>query len=231
MSGADHATAPTPVLVSWSGGKDAAWMLHVLQQSADWAPMGLLCTLTEGTDRVAMQGISRSVLALQATAAQLPLLEWWLPSAADNVAYEARFAAALEAARSRWPALRHVAFGDLALADVRAWREALCARHGVTAVFPLFGEDTAALGRRMIAAGLRATVCCVDTTLLDAGFAGIEYDGELLARLPAGVDPCGENGEFHTCVHAGPMFALPLRLQRGKTLRHGDRFVVADLLP
>jgi uncharacterized protein (TIGR00290 family) len=221
----------TPVLVSWSGGKDAAWMLHLLRQSDDWAPVGLLTTVTEGVERIAMHGIRREVLALQSAAAGLPVIEAALPQHADNASYEASFADALAEARRRWPELQHIAFGDLALDDVRAFREALCQRHGWTPVFPLFGSDSQALAEHMIAAGLHATLCCVDTTQLPPEFAGQEFDGRLLASLPPGVDACGENGEFHTCVHAGPMFALPLRLERGDTVLREERFLFVDLVP
>ena len=227
-----HAGAtPTPVLVSWSGGKDAAWTLHRLQQSDAWQPVALLSTLTEGERRSALQGVRHEVLALQAAACGLPLLECWLPARADNAGYEQRVAATFAQARERWPGLSHVAFGDLALADVRAWREALCARHGMQALFPLFGCATASLARQMIDAGLRATVCSVDTTQLDARFAGAAFDADFLDALPAGVDPCGEQGEFHTCVQRGPMFAQPLQLQRGGLRLHDGRFMVLDLLP
>ena len=123
-----------------------------------------------------------------------------------------------------------IAFGDLFLADIRAWREALCADLGWTPLFPLFGSDTATLAREMVEGGLRAHLCCVDTTQLDAGFAGRPFDAALLEALPAGIDPCGENGEFHTCVYAGPMFAAPLALQRGDTVLRDERFAYTDFL-
>jgi diphthamide synthase (EF-2-diphthine--ammonia ligase) len=140
----------------------------------------------------------------------------------------ASFAHALDAARVRWPGLSHIAYGDLFLADIRAWREALCAQLGWTPLFPLFGSDTARLAREMIEGGLRAALCCVDTTQLDAGFAGRAFDAALLAGLPSGIDPCGENGEFHTCVSAGPMFTAPLGLERGDTVLRDGRFAYTD---
>jgi uncharacterized protein (TIGR00290 family) len=216
------------VLLSWSGGKDAAWALHVLRQRDDVAVVGLLTTLTEGFDRVAMQGIRHDVLLAQAGATGLPLVESWLPQAADNATYEATFADALARARERWPGLDCIAFGDLLLADVRAWREALCARLGWRAVFPLFGSDTAALAGEMVAGGLRASLCCVDTTQLDGRFAGRAFDGMLMRELPGGVDPCGENGEFHTCVGDGPMFAHPVPLRRGDDVLRDGRFLYTD---
>jgi diphthamide synthase (EF-2-diphthine--ammonia ligase) len=153
-----------------------------------------------------------------------------MPRHADNATYETTFARALDAARERWPALRHVAFGDLFLADIRAYREALCARLGWAPLFPLFGSDTAALAREMIAGGLCATLCCVDTRQLEAGFCGRAFDLDLLRALPAGIDPCGENGEFHTCVSAGPMLSTGIALRRGDTVLRDGRFAYADLL-
>lgn len=215
-------------ILSWSGGKDAAWTLHVLRQRGEVEVVGLLTTVTREYARVSMQGIRRSVLHAQASAARLPLLEADIPANCANEDYEAAMAAALAEAAARWPGLRAVAFGDLFLEDLRAWRVANLARIGWDAVTPLFGSDTAALAREMQAGGLRADVCCVDTTQLDAGFAGRAFDAALLRELPPGVDPCGENGEFHTCVHAGPMFATPLRLVRGETVLRDGRFAYTD---
>jgi uncharacterized protein (TIGR00290 family) len=218
-----------PILLSWSGGKDAAWTLHRLQANDDVEVVGLLTTVTEGFERIAMHGIRREILLAQAATTGLPLLESRIPQQCDNARYEAAFAAALAQARERWPGLQTVAFGDLFLADVRAWREALCARLDWRIETPLFGADTALLAREMIAGGLRATLCCVDTTQLDAEFSGREFDAGLLADLPAAVDPCGERGEFHTCVHAGPMFRHPLALRVGERVLRDNRFAYVDL--
>ncbi len=218
-----------PTLVSWSGGKDAAWTLHTLRMSTQWEVVGLLTTVTDEYDRVAMHGIRHDVLHAQAAAVGLPLIEARQPRNADNAAYEAAFAAALNEARSRWPELRHIAFGDLFLDDVRAYRDALCARLDWTPVYPLFGSDTRTLANDMLAGGLRATLCCVDTQQLDARHAGREFDAALLADLPATVDRCGERGEFHTCVDAGPMFLRPLVLRHGETLLRDGRFAFTDL--
>ena len=214
----------TPALLSWSGGKDAAWALHVLRAAGDVDVVGLLTTVDADGGQASMQGVAGDVLRAQAAAAQLPLIEVPMPADADNRAYEAAFARALDAARLRWPGIRHIAFGDLALDDLRAWREALCARHGWQALFPLFGADTTTLARTMLAGGLRATLCCVDTAQLDAGFAGRDYDAALLEALPSGIDHCGENGEFHTVVHAGPMFTTAIALRRGDGTLDQDRF-------
>ena len=176
------------ILLSWSAGKDAAWTLHVLRQRDDVEVVGLLTTLTEGHGRVAMQGIRHDVLLAQAAATGLPLLEAWMPRVADNAVYEATFAGALAQARERWPSLATIAFGDLLLADVRAWREALCARLGWQAMFPLFGSDTAALAGDMLRGGLRASLCCVDTTQLDGRCAGRAFDESLL-RACVSIEP------------------------------------------
>jgi uncharacterized protein (TIGR00290 family) len=220
----------TPVLLSWSGGKDAAWTLHALRQREDVDVVGLVTTITEGHERIAMQGIRVDVLHAQARAAGLPVIEARMPQHASNDIYEQVFADALQRARERWPDLRDIAFGDLFLADIRAYREALCARLGWTPLFPLFGSDTAVIARQMIAGGLGATLCCVDTQQLDATFSGRGFDAALLDALPPGVDPCGENGEFHTCVAAGPMFAQPLALVRGETVLRDGRFSYTDFL-
>ncbi|MFC5576957.1 ATP-binding protein [Lysobacter niabensis] len=218
-----------PILLSWSGGKDAAWTLHRLQAGDAFEVVGLLTTLTDGYDRIAMHGIRREILLAQAAATGLPLVESRIPQQCDNERYEAAFAAALVQARERWPGLETIAFGDLFLADVRAWREALCTRLGWRIETPLFGADTAALANQMITGGLRATLCCVDTTQLAAEFSGREFDARLLAELPPAVDPCGERGEFHTCVHAGPMLRHPLALRAGERVLRDERFAYVDL--
>ena len=216
------------MLLAWSGGKDAAWALHTLRQQEDIEVVGLLTTLTEGFDRISMQGIRRDVLHAQAKAAGLPVLESWIPQHADNSSYEAAFATTLAEAKTRWPGITDIAFGDLFLTDVREWRDALCARHGWRAHYPLFGADTAQLAREMIAGGLQAGLCCVDTKQLDAGFAGRDFNLELFDALPKGIDPCGERGEFHTCVRAGPMLAQPIKVSRGDTQLRDGRFAYTD---
>jgi uncharacterized protein (TIGR00290 family) len=218
-----------PILVSWSGGKDAAWALHTLRRHGDFAVVALITTVTEGYERIAMHGIRREILHAQAAAVGVPVIEARLPQHADNTAYEDSFAAALAQARDRFPGLTHIAFGDLFLEDVKAYRDALCARLGWTPVYPLFGRKTRELAEDMIAGGLRATLCCVDTQQLDGEFSGAPFDARLLAALPAGVDPCGERGEFHTCVHAGPMFGAPLALQSTERLLRDDRFAYTEL--
>lgn len=218
----------TPVLMSWSGGKDAAWALHQLQQRSDVQLIGLLTTLTEGFERSSMQGVRLEVLQAQARAVGLPLLHSWIPQACDNALYLQRMTDTLNEARHRWPGLQTVAFGDLLLQDIRAWRERQYADLGWQALFPLFGRDTAQLAREMIEGGLRAHLCCVDTQLLDAAFAGRAFDHALLDALPPGIDACGENGEFHTCVSAGPMFTSALALTQGETVLRDSRYAYTD---
>ncbi|MFC3814461.1 ATP-binding protein [Lysobacter sp. GCM10012299] len=217
-------------LLSWSGGKDAAWTLHTLRQRDDVEVVALLTTVTSGYDRVAMHGIRRDILHAQAESAGLPLIEAVIPPKCDNDSYEAAFALALAQARERWPTLDCIAFGDLYLADVRAWREASCARLGWSIDTPLFGADTTALAREMIASGLQARLCCVDTQQLAADFSGRAFDDALLAALPPSCDPCGENGEFHTLVHAGPMLRRPIAVQAGEKVLRDERFAYADFL-
>jgi uncharacterized protein (TIGR00290 family) len=223
--------ARTPCLLSWSGGKDAAWALHTLRARDDIEVIGLVTTLTEGYERIAMQGIRRDILHAQAEACGLPVFEAWMPQRADNAAYEASYVAALAEAQRHRPGLRDIAFGDLFLADIRAYREALCARHGWTPHFPMFDAapgHTVRVARAMLDAGLRAALTCVDSTQVDAGFAGRAFDDALLAELPPSCDPCGENGEFHTVAYAGPIFAAPLSLRRGETVLCDKRFVYTD---
>ena len=218
----------TQVLLAWSGGKDAAWTLHTLCQRDDLEVVALLTTITREHGRASMQGIRREVLQAQARAAGLSLLEAEIPAQCDNEDYEQAMASALAAAAARWPGLRAMAFGDLFLSDIRAYRERNLARIGWELLTPLFASDTAVLAREMIAGGLQAHLCCVDTRQLDARFAGHAFDASLLHALPPGIDPCGENGEFHTCVSDGPMFAAPLVLQRGGTVLRDARFAYAD---
>lgn len=217
-----------PVLLSWSGGKDAAWTLHVLSQAADVEVVGLLTTVTSGYDRVAMHGIRRDVLHAQAAAVSLPLIEALIEPRCDNAAYESAVAEALAQARTRWPSLDTLAFGDLFLADVRSWREASCARMGWRIETPLFGRDTALLAREMVEAGLRTHLCCVDTQQLEARFSGRPFDSDLLDDLPGPCDPCGENGEFHTLVSDGPMFRQSLSLVPGERVLRDGRFMYTD---
>lgn len=216
------------VLVSWSSGKDSAWMLRTLQKRDDLELAGLLTTVNEAFGRVAMHAVRRELLAAQADAAGLPLVEIPLPWPCSNEEYEKRMSAAVAAARD--DAVTHVAFGDLFLEDVRAYRERQMAGTGLTPLFPIWGLDTSQLAREMIASGLRARLTTVDPRHLPADFAGREFDAALLADLPPGVDPCGERGEFHSFCYDGPMFRKPIHIEAGKVVER-DGFVFADLLP
>ena len=214
------------ILVSWSSGKDSAWMLHVLRQSHPDAVAGLLTTTNSAFDRVAMHGVRREVLEAQARAAGLPLHEVPLPWPCSNDDYE-RIMRDANSALVR-DGYTHVAFGDLYLEDVRQYRVDHLAGTGLTPLFPLWKTtDTRALAQQMIAAGLKARLSTVDPRVLDASFAGREFDVALLGDLPATVDPCGERGEFHSCVHDGPMFASPVPLVAGEVVTR-DGFVFAD---
>jgi uncharacterized protein (TIGR00290 family) len=213
------------VLLSWSSGKDSAWTLHVLRQQPEIEVVGLLTTLNAEFDRVAMHGTRRSVLEAQAEAAGLPLWIVPLPWPCSNEIYEARMAEACKRAVDE--GVSAIAFGDLFLADIRAYREEKLRGTGLEPLFPLWEIPTDELARTMIAGGLRAKLTCVDPKQLPASFAGREFDLALLRDLPPGTDPCAERGEFHTCAYAGPMFAVPLQLEPGEIVER-DGFVFAD---
>jgi len=217
---------PTPVWLFWSSGKDSAWSLQTLAQDPAWRVTALVSTLTEAFRRVSMHGTPESVLEAQAAAAGLPLERMALPYPCPNEAYEHAFAALAE--RAHAAGVSHVAFGDLHLSDVRAYREGVCEKLGLCPVFPIWGRETRALADEMTAAGLKATVVCLDPSRLERSFAGRDFDAGFLADLPSEVDPCGENGEFHTAVHAGPMLRRPLRLTTGATVER-DGFVFTDI--
>ncbi len=217
-----------PILLAWSSGKDSAWALHVLRQDPSVEVVGLLTTLNEAFDRVAMHAVRRTLLERQAEAAGLPLVVVRIPSPCPNAVYEAAMAEAVAAARER--GITGVAFGDLFLEDVRRYRERQMAPTGLALHFPLWHRPTAALADEMIRGGLRARLTCVDPRVLPGDCAGAAFDRDLLARLPAGVDPCGENGEFHTFAWDGPMFGHAVPVHTGEVVRR-DGFVFADLLP
>jgi len=215
------------VLLSWSSGKDSAWTLHTLRQDPSVELVGLLTTFNEVFDRVAMHAVRRSVVEMQADAAGLPLWAVPIPWPCPNEAYEARMRTALERARDE--GVTHVAFGDLYLEDVRAYRESRMAGTGITPIFPLWGRPTRALAREMIAGGLRSIVTCVNPAQLDRSFAGRTFDASFLDDLPDDVDPCAEQGEFHTCAVAGPMFRHPLGIAVGDIVER-DGYVFADVV-
>ena len=215
------------VLLSWSSGKDSAWALHVLRDQHRLNVAALLTTFNDAADRAAMHGVRRTVVERQAEAAGLPLWRVPLPSPCSNEIYEARMRDLN--ARAAAEGFTHVAFGDLFLEDVRRYREERLRDTGLTPLFPLWGEPTDTLSRTMIANGLQAVLTCVDPRKLDRSFAGRRYDEPLISALPAGVDPCGEYGEFHTCCIAGPMFDHPLSVAPGEVVER-DGFVFCDVV-
>jgi uncharacterized protein (TIGR00290 family) len=216
----------TKCIVSWSSGKDSAWLVHVLRARSDIEIGALMTTINEPAQRVAMHAVRVELLEAQAAALGLPLLKIPIPSPCPNEAYECAMAAAV--ARAVAEGFTHVAFGDLFLEDVRRYREERLAGTGLTPLFPLFGADTAALAREMVASGLAARITCVNPAVLDRRFAGRDFDAALLAELPENIDPCGERGEFHTCAYAGPMFSRQIPIETGVTVER-DGFVFTDL--
>jgi uncharacterized protein (TIGR00290 family) len=215
-------------LVAWSSGKDSAWALFEARQSGEYEIVGALTTLTENFGRVSMHGVREEILFAQCEAAGLPLRIVPIPFPCPNEVYEARMAAALEKAKAE--GVTRVIFGDLFLEDVRRYREAKMAETGITPAFPLWGRPTDALARTMIEAGLKTHLVTVDLKVLPKTFAGRTFDAALLADLPAGVDPCGERGEFHTCVLAGPMFKQAIPVRVGEVVER-EGFAFADLIP
>ena len=217
-----------PVLMSWSGGKDSCVALYELQRSGDYQVAGLLTTVTRDYGRISMHGVRRELLTRQARSLGLPLQEVFIAAGATNDDYEAAMAEALVEARAL--GIETVAFGDLYLADIRAYRDRMMAENAMDALYPVWGRETGGFARDFIAAGFKAVIVCVDTAQLDASFAGRAIDADLLADLPAGVDPCGENGEFHTFVYDGPNFAQPVGISIGERVSR-DGFCFCDLEP
>jgi uncharacterized protein (TIGR00290 family) len=219
--------AKTKAWMSWSTGKDSAWALHVARRQGQVEIVALLTTLNAEFSRVAMHGVREELLDAQAGSLGLPLIKVPLPWPCPNEAYEAAMAGALR--RAREEGIAAMVFGDLFLEDIRKYREEKLAATGIAPMFPIWGEDTAVLAREMVAAGLRAHLTCVDPKKLTPDFAGRVFDSQFLAELPSSIDPCGENGEFHTFAFAGPMFSEPIAVETGLVLER-DGFVYADLL-
>jgi uncharacterized protein (TIGR00290 family) len=223
-----NGVSPPRAWLAWSSGKDSAWALHMVRRSGDFEIVALLTTVNRTHQRVAMHAVRESLLDLQAAATGLPLVKVVIPSPCSNAIYEQEMAGAMAQARAE--GVRHVVFGDLFLEDIRAYREKQLKACGMTPVFPVWGQDTRRLGDEMLAAGLSAYLTCVDPRKLGRSFAGRRFDAELLADLPPGVDPCGENGEFHTFANDGPMFRAKIAVKTGEIVER-DSFVFADLLP
>jgi uncharacterized protein (TIGR00290 family) len=222
--------AVTPVLMAWSGGKDSALALREIRGDARYRVAALLTTVTAQYDRISMHGVRRTLLRRQAESLGLPLEEVLISPGASNDEYETNMGAALAALRTRVPGLDSVVFGDLFLADIRAYRERMLARIGMRGLFPLWLRDTRALAHEFVRAGYRAVLVCVDAAQLAGEFAGREFDAALLRDFPPEVDPCGENGEFHTFVYAGPGLQHAVRHERGPVVVRDDRFVYCDLV-
>ncbi len=213
--------------LSWSSGKDSAWSLHALRQDGGGEVTALFTTVNAAFDRVAMHAVRRQLVEAQARAAGLPLHCIDIPYPCSNADYERIMGAFV--AKAKAEGVEAMAFGDLFLADIRAYRERHLAGTGIAPLFPLWGRDTGVLAREMIDGGLVAHITCIDPPKLDRSFAGRTFDAGFLADLPRGVDPCGENGEFHSFVSAGPMFREAIAVRRGE-IAERDGFVFADLL-
>jgi uncharacterized protein (TIGR00290 family) len=215
-------------ILAWSGGKDSALALYELTRLGGVEIAALLTTVTEGFDRISMHGVRRELLAAQAKALGYPLEEVGIPQQCTNDIYEQRMQQALE--KYHQAGVSRVVFGDLFLEEVRSYREERLGRIGMQGMFPLWGRNTTELARQFVQWAFRAIVVCVDTRALDRAFAGREYDEAFLKDLPKDVDPCGENGEFHTFVYAGPVFRRPIQVERGMKVMREDRFYYCDLL-
>jgi len=224
----DTDTAPTQILLAWSSGKDSAWALHCLNQNPGVTVVGLLTTVNAEFDRIAMHAVRRELLERQIDSTGLEPWIVEIPHPCSDARY--REAMGRTVHRAREAGIAAIAFGDLFLPDVREYRERQMAGSGVRPMFPLWMQDTANLARTMQKAGLRARVTCVDPKVLDPSFAGREWDAAFVDDLPDGIDPCGENGEFHTFVHDAPIFAHPIPIRSGRTVER-DGFVFTDLLP
>jgi uncharacterized protein (TIGR00290 family) len=220
--------SPPKAFISWSSGKDSAFALLEAHRLGLAEIVGVLTTVNEVHDRVAMHGVRNALLDRQVAALGLPCIKVPLPSPCSNEVYEARMGVAVE--RIKAGGVRHMVFGDLFLEDIRAYREEKLAAAGMNGIFPLWQRDTAALAKEMIACGFGAHLVTVDPRKLDRGFAGQRFNHDLLAALPPGVDPCGENGEFHTFVSSGPMFSAPIAVAVGEIVER-DGFIFADMIP
>lgn len=216
------------IICGWSGGKDSALALHAVQRSSEYEVSALVTTCTEGFRRISMHGVRCSLLKNQAVALGLPLRKVFVPSECSNADYERQMHASLAAFKR--DGISKIIFGDIFLEEIRRYRDALLAGIGMTALYPLWGCETATLAAQFIRAGFRAVLVCVDSRALSPSFAGREFSAALLAALPKSVDACGENGEFHTFVFDGPLFRKPVRFRAGATVTRNN-FHFADLLP
>jgi len=217
-----------PILLSWSSGKDSAWSLYKLQQNPDYEVVGLVTTVNKKYQRVAMHGVRERLLQQQADAAGLPLHVLNIPSPCTNQEYQDVMKSFITVMQQ--DGIEYMAFGDLYLQDIRQYREQQLANTGIKPVFPLWQQPTRELAEQMISEGLEATITCIDPKKLSADFVGQGFDLDFINQLPNGVDPCGENGEFHSCVHNGPMFNYPIPVNTGEIVER-DNFIFIDLIP
>jgi len=217
------------ILLSWSGGKDSALSLHELRKTGQFEITALVTTVTEGYDRVSMHGVRRTLLEQQAASLGIALEQVVISQKASNQEYEAKMQALLE--RYLRMGVSKVAFGDLFLEDIRKYRDENLARIGLTGIYPLWKRDTRAMAHEFIALGFRAVICCVDSKALDGRFVGRDFDTQLIRELPLTVDPCGENGEFHSFVYDGPIFKWRIPVDKGEISLRDDRFYYCDLMP
>jgi uncharacterized protein (TIGR00290 family) len=216
-------------ILSWSGGKDSALALYEVQMSRDCEIVALLTTITEGYDRSSMHGIRRSLIEQQADVVGVPLEKVPLSRVSSNEEYESRMREILERYKAR--GVSSVVFGDIFLEDVRRYREDKLASIGMKGVFPLWGKETAGLARTFLGLGFKAVITCVDSEQMDPSHAGRAFDEQMLTSLPTSVDPCGENGEFHSFVHDGPIFRHPILFSKGEVVLREERFAYCDLIP
>jgi uncharacterized protein (TIGR00290 family) len=217
------------ILLSWSGGKDSAFSLHELKKSNQFEIAALITTVTDGYDRISMHGVRRTLLEQQAASLGIALEQVRISQKANNEEYEAKMRALLE--KYLQLGVTKVAFGDIFLEDLRKYREDNLAKIGMAGVFPIWKRDTAAMAYEFISLGFRAVISCVDSKALDGKFAGRDFDDELVGELPPSVDPCGENGEFHSFVYAGPIFKQPIPIRKGEIVLRDGRFYYCDLIP
>lgn len=217
------------VILSWSGGKDSAMAFMELSRDARYRIASLLTTITSGYERISMHGVRVSLLEQQANSLGVPLVKVTIPEGSSNEQYESAMRGVLT--RVQADGVKAVAFGDLFLEDIRRYREEKLSQAGMKAVFPIWKRDTRELANSFLKAGFKAILVCVDSKFLDRSFVGRTFDESLLADLPSGVDPCGENGEFHTFVHAGPIFNHPILVRSGEAVLRENRFWYCDLLP
>jgi uncharacterized protein (TIGR00290 family) len=217
------------IILSWSGGKDSAMAFMELSRDSRYKIESLLTTVTAGYDRISMHGVHVSVLEEQADSLGLPLIKVAIPQGSSNEQYESAMRKVLAGAQAK--GVTAVAFGDLFLEHVRRYREEKLSQIGIVAIFPIWKRSTRELANSFLKAGFRAILVCVDSNSLDQSFAGRAFDESLLADLPRSVDPCGENGEFHTFVYAGPIFDHPISIRLGETVLRENRFWFCDLLP